>query len=327
MHRAIAVYCAIAVLLAFSPSFTDFGALRAETIAKPSGSRNCKNTGSFSRWMKAFRKEAAREGVSKRTIKRALGGITFAPNIIRRDRRQSFFAQSFLKFSGRLISKHRLRTGARQLKRHRRTFKTVRAKYGVPAEVITAFWALESDFGSGMGKLPVLRSLATLAFDCRRPKLFRPQLLAALKIIEAGDLRVSEMIGSWAGELGQTQFLPTHYLNHAVDFDGDGKRNLFRSSKDVIASTANFLVHLGWKANQPWLQEVKLPRSLQWSEADLAIQHPRKIWRSWGVRYRSGKKLANDAVPASLLLPMGHPTKGLVLWKPEFKGCRGLVPC
>lgn len=278
----------------------------AKQQIKPSGSRNCKNHGSFKRWMAGFRKEAAQNGITRRTIQNALGGITFAPGIVRRDRRQSFFAQSFLKFSSRLISRHRLRAGARQLKKYARTFAKVRRKYGVQPEVITAFWALESDFGAGMGKLPVLRSLATLAYDCRRPKLFRPELMAALKIIDRGDLRASDMIGSWAGELGQTQFLPTHYYNHAVDFDGDGRRNLLRSPKDVIASTANFLRHLGWKRNQPWLQEVRIPAKLPWQEADLAIQHPRSYWARLGVRYRNGRRLPNDKMPASLLLPMGR---------------------
>ncbi len=286
-------------LTASSPAF-------AKTTPKPSGSRNCKSTGSFKRWMAGFRAQAAAAGISRRTISSALGGITFAPGIIRRDRRQSFFAQSFVKFSGRLISKHRLRAGARQLRKYKRTFERVRRKYGVQPEVITAFWALESDFGAGMGKLPVLRSLATLAYDCRRPELFRPELLSALKIIERGDLRARDMIGSWAGELGQTQFLPTHYLNHAVDFDGDGKRNLLRSPKDVIASTANFLRHLGWKANQPWLQEVRVPRQMNWAEADLAIKHPRSYWAKRGVRLASGKRLRADRLRASLLLPMGR---------------------
>ena len=278
----------------------------AKTTPKPSGSRNCKNTGSFKRWMSGFRKEAAAAGVSRRTISRALDGITFAPGIIRRDRRQSFFAQSFVKFSGRLISKYRLRAGARQLRKYRRIFEHVRRKYGVQPQVITAFWALESDFGAGMGKLPVLRSLATLAYDCRRPELFRPELLAALKIIDRGDLRARDMIGSWAGELGQTQFLPTHYYNHAVDFDGDGRRNLLRSPADVIASTANFLVHLGWKANQPWLEEVRVPRNMNWAEADLAILHPREYWARQGVRYVNGRALPKDRLRASLLLPMGR---------------------
>ena len=158
--------------------------------------------------------------------------------------------------------------------------------------MIVAFWALESDFGAGMGNLSVLRSLATLAYDCRRSEMFRDELMDALRIIDRGDLRPEEMIGSWAGELGQTQFLPSHYLKHAVDFDGDGRRNLMKSTPDVIASTANFLVFLGWQRSQPWLQEVKVTRNLPWDQADLAIQHPRSKWA--GV----GREPAGRAAPA-----------------------------
>ena len=157
-----------------------------------------------------------------------------------------------------------------------------------------------------MGNLPVLRSLASLAYDCRRPEMFRAELMAALRIIDKGDLTPEEMIGSWAGELGQTQFLPTHYMNHAVDFDGDGRRNLMKSVPDVVGSTANFIVSLGWQKNQPWLQEVRVPGNLAWDQADLAIQHPRSKWVGWGVTSADGRPLPSDDLPASLVLPMGR---------------------
>src|SRR2546430_1158597 len=143
------------------------------------------------------------------------------------------------------------------------------------AELAVLTRALACYCGAVMGNLSVLRSLATLAYDCRRSEMFRDELMDALRIIDRGDLRPEEMIGSWAGELGQTQFLPSHYLKHAVDFDGDGRRNLMRSVPDVIASTANFIVFLGWQRGQPWLQEVRVPSNLAWDQADLAIQHPR----------------------------------------------------
>ncbi|MEZ5909375.1 MAG: lytic murein transglycosylase [Hyphomicrobiaceae bacterium] len=267
---------------------------------------NCKNTGSFARWLDDFRREAATKGISRRTISAALDGMTLDPGVIARDRRQGFFAQSFLSFSGKLASKNRIYNGKRRLKQHAAVFARFERKYGVSPAVITAFWALESDFGVGMGKLPVLRSLATLAYDCRRGPMFREELLAALRIIDKGDLRPSDMIGSWAGELGQTQFLPTHYWNHAVDGDGDGRRNLMKSVPDIIASTANFISHLGWRRGEPWLQEVRIPQSLKWDQADLAIQHPRAQWAAWGVRRVDGRPLPNDRLAASLLLPMGR---------------------
>jgi lytic murein transglycosylase len=272
----------------------------------PPPNNNCRNTGSFERWLAGFRQEAAAQGISRATIAAALDGMTLDPGIIARDRKQGFFAQSFQAFAGKLISQNRLQAGAAQLKRHHDLLAKVEQKYGVQGPVIVAFWALESDFGAGMGNLPVLRSLATLAYDCRRPEMFRDELMDALRIIDRGDLTAEEMIGSWAGELGQTQFLPSHYFKHAVDFDGDGRRNLMRSTADVLASTANFMVYLGWQRSQPWLEEVRVTRNLPWEQADLAIQHPRSKWAAWGVTQASGQPLPADAVPASLVLPMGR---------------------
>ena len=179
----------------------------AEPSQASSANANCQNTGSFDRWLAGFRQEAAANGISQATIAAALDGMTMDPGIIARDRRQSFFAQSFTSFAAKLISPNRLQSGAVKLKQHRDLFAKVEQEYGVPGPVIAAFWALESDFGGDIGNLPVLRSLATLAYDCRRPDMFRTELMDALRIIDRGDLRPAEMIGSWAGELGQTQFL------------------------------------------------------------------------------------------------------------------------
>ena len=267
---------------------------------------NCRNTGDFGVWLDGFRKEAASQGISRATVAAELDGITLDPGVIARDRKQSFFSQSFLSFSDKLISKNRIETGLARLKQHRELFARVEKDYGVPGPVIAGLWALESDYGASMGKLPVLRALATLAYDCRRSEKFRAELLDTLRIIDRGDLSPEEMIGSWAGELGQTQFLPAHYLKHAVDYDGDGRRNLISSVPDVIASTANFLVHLGWKRGEPWLQEVRVPDSLPWDQADLTVQHPRSKWAAWGVTLPDGRRLPTDSMSASLLLPMGR---------------------
>lgn len=267
---------------------------------------NCRNTQAFSKWLKEFKAYARSQGVSDRTIRSALGGMALSKKVLSRDRRQGFFAQSFASFSKKLATEHRRKAGIKRIKKLKRYFDRAEADYGVPAEVITAFWALESDFGVGMGKFPVLRALATLAYDCRRKELFTGELLAALKIIDKGDLRPSEMIGSWAGELGQTQFLPTHYLTYAVDYDGDGHANLFKSNGDIIGTTAAFIKHLGWRRGEPWIIEVRVPGKLPWEEADLAIQHPRSQWAAWGVKRINGSPLQADDLPASLLLPMGR---------------------
>lgn len=266
----------------------------------------CQTTGSFERWLEGFRQEAAVQGISRRTIAAALDGMTFDPGIIARDRRQSFFAQSFLDFSQKLATQNRLQSGQQQIAKHRAIFDRAEKEFGVPAPVIAAFWALESDFGVGMGNLPVLRSLAALAYDCRRSDMFRAELMDALRIIDRGDLTPGEMIGSWAGELGQTQFLPAHYYKYALDYDGDGRRNLMKSAADIIGSSANFLANLGWQRGQPWLEEVRVPASLDWGQADLAIQHPRSHWAKAGVTRADGRPLASDDLPASLLLLMGR---------------------
>jgi lytic murein transglycosylase len=278
----------------------------AQSPYPPPAPPNCRTTGTFEGWLQTFRKEALEAGISRATIARALDGMTMDPGVIARDRRQGFFAQSFLAFSDKLVPQNRINNGMARLKQHRELFAEVEKKYGVPGAVIAAFWALESDYGAFLGKLPVLRALATLAYDCRRPDMFRAELLDALRIIDRGDLIPEEMIGSWAGELGQTQFLPSHYLKHAVDFDGDGRRNLISSIPDVVASSANFLVHLGWQRDQPWLEEVRVPAQLPWDQADVAVLHPRAKWAAWGVMRANGKPLPQDAVTASLVLPMGR---------------------
>src|SRR5262245_12408034 len=256
----------------------------AQAKAQPSSAAqaNCRNTGSFEAWLDGFRKEALANGISRTTVAAALDGVTLDPGVIARDRKQGIFSLSFLTFSDRLISQNRIQNGQARLRQHRELFAKVEKDYGVPGPVIAGLWALESDYGGSMGKLPVLRALATLAYDCRRSDKFRAELMDTLRIIDRGDLSPEEMIGSWAGELGQTQFLASIYLQHAVDYDGDGRRNLISSVPDVIASTANYLVHLGWKRDQPWLQEVRVPASLPWDQADLAVQHPRAKWAAWG---------------------------------------------
>lgn len=266
----------------------------------------CQTTGSFDGWLRNFKADAAAQGVSHSTISAALKGVTYDKRVISYDRKQTVFSQSFLKFSGRMINKSRLARGKSMMKNHASTFRRIKQRYGVPAPVLTAFWGLETDFGAVQGKFSTIRSLATLAYDCRRPELFRPQLVDALRIVEAGDLRLEDMIGAWAGELGQTQFLPSDYMENAVDFDGDGRRDLKHSAADALASSAALIRSFGWQPDQPWLQEVRLTKSLPWAEADLAIGHPRSQWARWGVVEAGGKRLRRDSVPAALLLPMGR---------------------
>jgi lytic murein transglycosylase len=271
----------------------------------PSNNRNCQTTMPFNRWIEDFKKDAVASGIKPATIQSAIGGMTPDQGIIGRDRKQGFFNQTFLEFYGKLATKAREQNGRAYLQKYAPIFARAEKEYGVPGAVITGFWALESDFGIGMGNLPVLRSLLTLAWDCRRGELFREELKASMKIIERGDLRADEMIGSWAGELGQTQFLPQHYYNYAIDYDNDGRRDLIHSIPDIIGSTANFIKSLGWRAGEPWLEEVRITKDLPWDQADLAVELPRSKWAEWGVTGVTGK-LPADNLNASLLLPMGR---------------------
>lgn len=267
---------------------------------------DCQNTGTFSGWLRGFEREAIGQGISRHIVNEALDGLTYDPRVIHFDRRQGVFSQTFLEFSGRMVSGYRLRIGRKRLRQYAHVFDRAEKRFGVPREVITAFWALETDFGANMGKFSTLRSLATLAYDCRRPEIFRPQLMDALRVLQRGDLPVSEMVGAWAGEVGQTQFLPSDYYARAIDFDGDGRRDLRHSVPDVIASTANMLKEFGWRRGEPWLQEVRVPAHMDWKEAGIDITHPRSFWAHQGVRRRDGRSIRADNFPASLLLPMGR---------------------
>ena len=281
-------------------------ALLTAAPASALGQANCRNTAPFEPWLASFKKDAAAQGISQSTIAAASPYLVLDQRIINIDRGQRFFAQNFLEISDKMLAGGRIPNGIAQMKKHQATFAREEKGFGVPASVITAFWGLESDFGAGQGKDQAIKSLVTLAYDCRRSDMFRGHLFDALRLIERGDLSAAEMIGSWAGELGQTQMMPSEYLKNAVDYDGDGKRNLIKSAADVIGSTGNYLVSLGWKRDQPWLQEVHVSQNVPWDQADLAIQHPRSQWAQWGVTYPGGRALPADSLPASLLLPMGR---------------------
>jgi len=289
---------ASALLIAFG--------LFATPAAAQSGAR-CHNGQTFDQFLAQLKQDAVAAGVSQRAIAAASPGMVYDQGIVNRDRGQRVFGQLFTEFSSRMATEGRRVKGQQLIQTYAQAFARAEKEYGVPPAVITAFWALESDFGAVQGKLPTLRSLVSLAYDCRRSEMFRQETIAALKIIDRGDLSPAEMIGSWAGELGQTQFLPRHYFDYAVDYDGDGHRNMLRSAPDVIGSTANYIANgLKWRRGEPWLQEIRVPANLPWDQADLTIKHPRSKWAAWGVTYADGRPLPKDELPASVLLPMGR---------------------
>jgi len=284
-------------------------AVIAAVIVSMSGAaaaQQCQPEVSFSAWLDSFREEALLSGMSEPTIRSALGDVGYDPEVVRRDRAQGVFTQDFLTFAGRMVAQYRLDHGANNLARYANTLARIERTFGVPGPVLASFWGLETDFGANIGDGSTLTSLATLAYDCRRPDMFYRELISALYLIERGDLAAAEMRGPWAGELGQVQFLPSRYVEYGVDFDGDGRVNMLTSASDALASAARYLQHLGWRAGEPWLQEVRVTRALPWEQADVAIKLPLSQWSAWGVTLADGRPLPTIGPDASLLLPMGR---------------------
>src|ERR1700710_1930706 len=210
-----------------------------------------RGTGGFPARLDEFKAEAGSKGVSAAAIASGLGGVTLDQAVLSRDRSQKVFSQTFEEFSGRMVPP-RLARGVSMMKQYGSVLGRIEQSYGVPGEVLVAIWGLETDFGVNIGKFPTFRSLATLAYDCRRSEMFRAELMDALRIVERGDLAPSEMRGAWAGEIGQTQFMPSSYIKYAVDFDGNGRRDLLHSVPDALASTANYLAGYGWQRGKDW---------------------------------------------------------------------------
>ncbi len=277
----------------------------------------CQNHTTFSKWLKGFKADALARGISSKTVHGALDGLKYSTSVIKKDRKQVQFAQTFYQFSDKLISAYRIKKGKSLMRKYRKLFHLIEKRYGVPSEVITAYWGLESSYGAVQGNFNTIRSLATLAYDCRRSEKFQPELLSALALVDRGDLNLSEMKGAWAGEIGQTQFLPSHYLKYAVDFDRDGKRDLVKSIPDVLASTANYLKNMGWKRGNPWLEEVIVPTRMPWEESGLDHSYSLTHWGKRGVKKRNGKALRGN-LKASLFLPMGRNGVAFMLY-PNFK--------
>lgn len=225
------------------------------TVAPALAQKDCGEDGSgFPAWLGRFKAGAAQYGISARTLARGLEGVSYDPNIIRLDRNQKSFKLSFEEFYARRAGPGLIKRGAGLMKKHAAVLDRVEREFGVPAAIIISIWGLETNYGSDKGgKMSIVRSVATLAYDCRRPDFFHKELVGALQIIEKGDMTPAEMVGGWAGEIGQTQFLPSAYVKYGIDYDGDGRRDLVNSIPDLLASTANFLKQHGWQKGQGWL--------------------------------------------------------------------------
>ncbi len=263
---------------------------------------------SFADWRADFRAEALAKGIDPVLFDQAFNGVTPDPDVIKADRSQPEFSRPVWAYLDGAISSQRVATGQRKLGEQRSSFDAIEQRYGVDRHVLAAIWGLESNFGQNMGNRSVIRSLATLAHEGRRPVFAHDQLLGALDILQHRDIQPERMLGSWAGAMGQTQFIPTTYNQYAVDFDQDGRRDIWNSAADALASAAHYLQQSGWQTGQPWGQEVQLPSGFDYALADTSIRKPFSDWSSLGVRSAEGNALPARLAdqPATLVLPAGH---------------------
>ena len=261
--------------------------------------------GTFTDFMRGVKTEARGLGYNRSAVDQFFSGATQDPKVLKADRAQGVFQMPFVDFSRRLISQNRIDTGRAKAAKYNYIFDQMEAQYGVSRGVLLAFWAFETDYGGFQGNFNTLNALLTLAHDCRRPHLFRPQVFSALELFQRGDFDPATTTGAWAGEIGMVQMLPDDILHNGVDGDGDGEVRLKTSAPDALLSGANMLRALGWQANQPWLQEIYVPGDLDWSLTGLGKARPVSEWAALGVAPRSGVFAAPN-LSANVILPQGR---------------------
>lgn len=259
----------------------------------------------FARWRAAFFRRAEARGIRRSTLEQAFAGVELNARIIELDQNQSEFTRALWDYLDTAVSDTRIRNGRAALRDHAEALRRIERRHGVEAEVVVAVWGLESAYGAARGSTNVIEAMATLAYEGRRRAFFEAELIAALRILQSGDTRPSNMTGSWAGAMGHTQFMPTSYLAHAVDFDGDGRRDIWADDPvDALASTAAYLAHFGWTPGQPWGVEVRLPSGFDYALSGERVRRSAAFWRSQGVRLADGGTVP-DHGNASILLPAG----------------------
>ena len=284
---------------ATAPDLSPRPAARAATVTDPA------RDAELQRWIADFRSRAVAEGISPEVYDRAMSGVHYDTEVIERDRNQGEFTKTIWEYLETAVSDSRVENGRAALRRHDRVLTEIENRYGVDREVVVAVWGLESSYGDYRGSMPVIQSLATLAYDGRRGSFFQQQLIAALKIVQAGDVAANRMTGSWAGAMGHTQFIPTSYLAYAVDFRGDGQRDIWSDDPtDALASTAAYLNRFGWQKGQPWGVEVRLPSGFDYDQASRSVTRMPSEWAARGVVGADGRPVP-DYGQASILLPAG----------------------
>ncbi len=277
----------------------------------------------FAAWVDAFKAEARTKGISNQTLDAAFENVRLNTRVVELNENQPEFSRAIWDYMDSAVSDDRVARGRSLMRQYRKSMGRAEGKYGVPASVVTAIWGLESNFGQNLGGFNVIEALATLAFDGRRAAFGREQLLAALQILEQGDISPQRMIGSWAGAMGQTQFIPTVFLQYAKDGNGDGRRNLWDTRADVFASTANYLSEKGWQTGAPCFDEVQLPDNFDYGQADISIEKSVREWTDLSVRLANGRSLArrkgqDKDAPAAIILPAGYKGPAFIAY-PNFK--------
>ncbi|WP_040572186.1 lytic murein transglycosylase [Shewanella benthica] len=253
-----------------------------------------------------LQQKAQREGLSKETIDNALANVNYVSRVIELDKKQPEFSQTFDNYFSKRVTDWRVSQGRKMLREHKVLLAKLQETYGIPPQYLMAFWGLETNFGAYKGKMPVLDSLATLACDPRRSQYFTGELMKALKLKEKYDFDVSTMVGSWAGAMGHTQFMPSAYTHYAVDGDGDGKADLWNSTADALSSAANFLNQLGWQRNERWGREVRLPANFNYDYLGKSKAQGLTEWKQLGLTQSNGAALSTPDMTATLYLPAGH---------------------
>lgn len=259
----------------------------------------------FDTWLQSFRTEAAAAGISQKTLNEALTGIQPIPKAIELDRKQPEKKITFVQYKKNVVNDQRIQKGRQLLKQHARTLYAVEQAYGVAPQYVVALWGIETNFGSNTGGFKIVPALATLAWEGRRAEFFRTELLKALQIIDEGHISAADMKGSWAGAMGQCQFMPSSFLNFAVDGDGDGHKDIWNTEIDVFASAANYLKKSGWTAGQRWGRRVALPKTFPEEMITPKIIKPISYWSSLGVKTLGGGALPSENWNASIVAPDG----------------------
>ena len=300
LPTALLLGCAITLAACTSHS------VNAETTRSVTENSRAEHNGSFEHWLADFQRRALAQGVDPGILQQATRELTPDPAVIRADQHQPEFSRPVWEYLDGAVSGIRVNSGQRLLGEHASLLSAIEERYGVDRHILVAIWGLESNFGGNMGNRKIVRSLATLAHEGRRPEFAETQLMAALEILQRGDIAVDAMVGSWAGAMGQTQFIPTTYNSHAVDFDGNGKRDIWGSEADALASAANYLRASNWQSGQPWGFEISLPEGFDYASADLNQRLSLAEWQEKGLQLPSSADGLNSDSPAAILLPAGH---------------------